>query len=68
MVSENRFGSADKESAGSSQANIQAADFNADGRLDLAVVSMNSNTVNILPGQGSDGRGNGSGSQAAGPS
>ncbi|MBW1808752.1 MAG: VCBS repeat-containing protein [Deltaproteobacteria bacterium] len=54
------FNNVQRFSAGSSQANIQAADFNADGRLDLAVVSMNSNTVNILPGQGSDGRGNGS--------
>jgi VCBS repeat protein len=53
------FNTVQRFAAGSTQANIQTADFNADGRLDLAVVSMNSNAVNILLGQGADGRGNG---------
>ncbi len=53
------FNTVQRFSAGSSQVNIQTADFNADGRLDLAVVSMNGNAVNILLGQGSDGRGDG---------
>jgi len=54
------FSNVQRFSAGNSQVYVQAADFNADGILDLVVVSMNSNSVNILLGQGSDGRGNGS--------
>ena len=45
--------------AGSSQVSIQTDDFNSDGILDLAVVSMNTNAVNILLGNGTNGRGDG---------
>jgi hypothetical protein len=53
------FGSVVRYEAGNSEVNIASADFNEDGILDLAVVAMNDNAVNILLGDGSDGRGNG---------
>lgn len=45
--------------AGSGLVNIAAADFNHDGILDLSVAAMNDNAVDVLLGQGSDGRGDG---------
>src|SRR5688500_14131175 len=40
---------------GNSPQTVESADFNGDGRLDLAVANANSNTVTILLGQAAGG-------------
>jgi surface antigen len=44
---------------GSSPSHITTGDFNADGILDLAVVNSNSDSLSILLGYGSNGKGDG---------
>jgi hypothetical protein len=44
---------------GNTPTSVATGDFNSDGILDLAVVNNTSNTVSILLGKGSDGRGSG---------
>ena len=51
------FASATKISVGSNPQSVAAADFNGDGKLDLAVVNRSSNNVSVLVGNGAGGFG-----------
>ena len=46
------FATAVNYPVGSNPANLVVADFNGDGKLDVATANVNSNTVSILPGNG----------------